>query len=48
MPVEPANRVYEVPVVKREEGVGTPPRRKPKPNKKEEKKESGRKIDIKV
>jgi hypothetical protein len=47
MPVQPLNRIYETPVVKRGENEELPPRKKPKQKKKEQRKESG-KIDIKV
>ena len=47
MPVEPTNRIYETPKIKREENVGLPLRKRPKQQKKKQEKESG-KIDIKI
>ncbi|MGD1075162.1 MAG: hypothetical protein ABR903_03665 [Thermodesulfovibrionales bacterium] len=45
MPIEPTNRIAGIPVVKKDANLTQ--RRKPKPPKKDEKKEPG-KIDIKV
>jgi hypothetical protein len=48
MPVEPTNRIYETPKIKRDENVGLPQRRRPKQQqKKKQEKESG-KVDIKI
>ncbi len=47
MPVEPTNRIYGIPIIKKEENVGLSQQKRQKPRKKEQKKES-RKIDIKV
>jgi len=47
MSVQPLNRIYGTPAIKRGENEELPPRKRPKQKKKEQKKESG-KIDIKV
>jgi len=50
MPIEPANKISETPIIRREENTTFQQRKKPKKPKTEEKKtpEKSRKIDIKV
>jgi hypothetical protein len=47
MSVEPTNRIYEPPLIRREENTGLPSKKKQKKQKKESEK-GERKIDIKV
>ncbi|MEW6417049.1 MAG: hypothetical protein AB1480_02885 [Nitrospirota bacterium] len=47
MPVEPTNRIYETPLIRRGENTGLPSKKKQKKQKKESEK-GERKIDIKV
>ncbi len=47
MDINPANKIYETPVIKREENTGLPDKRKQKREKKEQDK-GVRKVDIKV
>jgi len=47
MSIEPTNRIYEIPIIKKKGDEDSLPRKKPRSQKKEQKKNSG-KIDIKV
>lgn len=47
MDINPANKIYETPVIKREENTNFPDKRKQKREKKEQDK-GVRKVDIKV
>ena len=49
MPIEPATRIYETPIIKKEEHATSSPRKKVKQQKKEQDqdKETG-KVDIKI
>ncbi len=48
MPVDPLNKVYEIPSIKKGVHEGLPARKRPKQQKKKEQKKESRKIDIKV
>ncbi len=47
VPVQPPDKIYEMPAIKRQENEKTPARKKPKKKKQEPQKGSGR-IDIRV
>jgi hypothetical protein len=49
MDIGPTNKIYETPIIKKEEKTGLPDRKKQKKQKKEQEQEKGeRKIDIKI
>jgi hypothetical protein len=49
MDIGPTNKIYETPIIKKEEKTGLPDRRKQKKQKREQEQEKGeRKIDIKI
>jgi hypothetical protein len=47
MPIEPAKKIYETPIIKKDEHATSSPRKKSKQLKKEPEKEPG-KVDIKI
>ncbi len=47
MPIQPANKIYEIPIIQRGENTGLPSKKKQKKQKKQSEK-GERKIDIKI
>ena len=48
MDIGPANKIYETPIIKKDENSGLPDRKKKKQKKEQEQEKGERKIDIKI
>ncbi len=48
MDIGPANKIYETPIIKKDENSGLPDRKKKKQKKEQEQEKGDRKIDIKI